>query len=407
MRNTLLKIKKYRQEITKENEENKNLGDPTQHIKILKRKIKSEYLDQKIPSSRIDKIKSHLKYLSDDSNTNTKRKLEHFDKTIYIQLRENYDDNIFNIAIDELYKKEKRKAFIYKISRSLFKLFTILFPFLLLSHIIFFFFPTKNFKLFLTIVDSLFDVMCILLILALISSSKLNLIMKYWLDEYFRRKKNRTQVLLIKVYEKTYSQLQHIKNLKIKINKNIIALITKQEANKTGILNYLTPPLIASFFFVLFKNNFLIVPGNTKTKIRDFLISTFDFSDYKPDSLKKYFNKNDKDSFNSRNKLHEMLEIAKSQVSKNINDFDLSISEQKKEKVYISESIREDVEYLYHEISKSKLKINMREDYFCCILEIFFSNPKKNERIILNENYAPKCLKEVYHLLDKMTLNTL
>ena len=399
MKNTLLRLKNYRKERIKENEENKYFEDPTYHFKLLDKKIRSGYLNKEIPNTKTDKIKFLVKSYSGDSNTNTKRKLEHIDKTAYYQLGQNYDSISFDMVIEEIYRNEKRKALLYKISRSLFKLYIILFPVLFISHIINICYPTKNLNLFLTILTALFYFVFILWGITAINSSEINLKTTEWFKEYYRRKKNRTQELLIKAYEKTYGQLKHIKNLKIKINKNIIALINKQEADKRGTLDYHTPPLISSFFYVLFKNDSF--KETSKINIRKSIYSIFNFGNYKFKALKRYFEDNDKTAVTRRSDLKILLKEAQNQIKNNFN----APKEINIKNVNIPEKVKLHVELLINELKNLGVEFKIGDEVIHCILEVFFTKLEKNERIIISdEEYSKNCKiaasKKIGHLID-------
>jgi hypothetical protein len=404
MKNPFLRIINYRQGRIRENEENKCFEDPTYHFKILDKKLQFGYFNREIPNLRADKIKFRLKSFSGDSNANAKRKLEYIDKSMYYQLGQNYDIYSFDMAIRKISKKEKVKALLYKISQSLFKLYIILFPILFVSHIIYILSPTKILNLFLTLFTALFYFIFILWIITAFNSSEINLRTTKWFKEYYKRKKNRTQKLLVKTYEKVIVELKHIKNINIKINKNIIALITKQEADKTGILKYYTPAIISSFFFVLLENKFIKDPDDEKINIQRFILSVF-YMNRKERSLRIYFNEQNKKAGKVRGRLYKMLEKTHYQIS---NNFKLLEKDKNKEEINISQYVQDDVEYLYNEIMKSNFKLNIREDHFRCLMEVFFTNINQDERIVLDMNkYLAPCLNQVGKILDTIIKNAI
>ena len=404
MTNPFLRMEKYRQGRIKENEENKNLGDPTSQIKILKRKIQSRYFEEKISKSSIDKIKFHLRAFIGDSNVNTKRRLEHFEKEIYYQLQ-GYKDNIsFSIALKEVHKKEKRKSRIYRFSKVLYSSIFILSAIFISLFLVYLFKPVIYIKLMGYLIFALITMVFVGWELTAFKTSKMNLLFTEWLEVYLNRENNKSNRALHSILQKIAGYLKHIVTLLLKINENIIALITKQEANKKGVLIYYTPAIISSFFFVLLENKLIKDPDDEKINIQRFIFSVF-YMNRKDRSLGIYFNENNEKAGNVRKRLYKMLEKTQYQISNNIN---LLEKDKNKEEIKISQNVQDDVEYLYKEIMRSNFKLNIREDHFKCLMEIFFTIVNKNERIALDaEKYTVPFLRKVSKMLNTLIKNTI
>ncbi|MCB2196772.1 MAG: hypothetical protein KQH79_12995 [Bacteroidetes bacterium] len=399
------KIINYRKYRLQENQENKSFQDAEMFFRLLYRKAKSGYLHKKYPNKFKYRLNHFIRVFSGDSNANTKRKLNEIITKISFQTGKNIDHIDFAIALEKCIKQEKIRDLIYRVSKSLYLLLTrILFPVLLVISLIYLTFPRIELKMICLLGTALLDLIFILWMITSINTSQMNHKTVKWIQSYFHKLKNKPQEIIL-TQNRIIRKENNILKKEVRNIQRIVAYAeSRGEIDKSGKMDYHDPRLIASLFYMLWKNNIITKSSNITKELSDTLFSIFDFKKYRPSTIRNYFGDGYYQSPRFHGEAKELLEKTRYRIQNSINPLPKEIE---KIEFEIPLDVKKDVTTVIKKLKESGFEVN-DEKYFQCMLEVSFTKIEKTERLRIDQNiYNIPFLLKVHKKLDKLIENTI